>query len=53
MAISTTINIVGYSSLDTFFSIWFKSYLAALPFAMVFSPIMTLLIKPRIEKFLA
>lgn len=49
MAISTTINIIGYSDFDSFASFWLKSYLAALPFALVFSPIMTLLIKPKID----
>nr|WP_321265897.1 DUF2798 domain-containing protein [uncultured Sulfurimonas sp.] len=53
MAISTTINIIGYPSLDMFLSFWLKSYLAALPFALVFSPIMTILIKPKLDAFLA
>lgn len=53
MAISTTINIIGYPSFELFSSFWLKSYLAALPFALIFSPIMTIIIKPRIEKFLA
>ena len=53
MAISTTINIIGYSSFDMFSSFWLKSYLAALPFALVFSPIMTVFIKPKIDKFLS
>ena len=53
MAISTTINIIGYPNFDMFSSFWLKSYLAALPFALVFSPIMTILIKPRVESFLA
>lgn len=53
MAISTTINIIGYSSLDMFLSIWLKSYMAALPFALVFSPIMTILIKPKLDAYLA
>ena len=53
MAISTTVSIIGYPNFDSFSSFWLKSYLAALPFALVFSPIMTLLIKPRIERFLS
>ena len=52
MAISATINILGYPSFDVFLSFWLKSYLSTLPFALVFSPIMTILIKPKIEKFL-
>lgn len=53
MAISTTINIIGYPSFELFSSFWLKSYLAALPFALIFSPIMTIVIKPKIENFLA
>ena len=53
MAISTTINIIGYPNFDIFSSFWLKSYLAALPFALVFSPIMTILIKPKLEAYLA
>lgn len=53
MAISTTINIIGYPSFDIFSSFWLKSYLAALPFALVFSPIMTIVIKPRLDAYLA
>ena len=53
MAISTTVNIIGYPSFDMFLSFWLKSYLAALPFALLFSPIMTVFIKPKIEKFLS
>lgn len=34
MAVSTTINIVGFSSFNIFANIWLKSYLIALPFAL-------------------
>lgn len=53
MAVSTTVNIIGYTSFDSFSSFWLKSYLAALPFALIFSPIMTIIIKPKVERFLA
>ena len=53
MAISTTVSIIGYPNFDLFSSFWLKSYLAALPFALIFSPIMTILIKPRVDSFLA
>lgn len=53
MAISTTISIIGYPNFDSFSSFWLKSYLAALPFALVFSPIMTIFIKPKMEKFIS
>lgn len=52
MAISTTLNIDGYHGLTQFFNFWFKTYLAALPFALIFSPIMTIFIKPKLEAYL-
>lgn len=52
MAISTTLNIDGYHGLIQFFNFWLKTYLAALPFALIFSPIMTIFIKPKLEAYL-
>lgn len=52
MATITTINIIGYINLHSFLSSWLKLYLLTLPFALVFSPIMTILIKPKIEAYL-
>lgn len=53
MAISNAVSIIGYTSFELFSSFWLKSYLAALPFALVFSPIMTMVIKPKIETYLS
>lgn len=53
MAISTTVSIIGYPNFDSFSSFWLKSYLAALPFALIFSPIMTIVIKPKIEAYIS
>ncbi len=52
MAISTSINILGLSNLDSFLDVWLKSYLAALPLALFFSPIMTIFIKPKLDRYL-
>lgn len=52
MAVSTTLNIIGYINFDSFSSFWLKSYLAALPFALFFSPIITIAIKPKLEAYL-
>ena len=50
MAVSTTI---GLSDLGSFYGTWLKSYLTALPFALVLSPIMTILVKPKLDAYLA
>lgn len=53
MAISTTINIIGFTDISTFSNTWIKSYLTALPLALVLSPLMTIVIKPKVDNFLA
>ena len=53
MAIVTTMNINGYQSFFLFSSFWLKSYLTALPFALVMSPLMTIFVKPRMDAYLA
>ncbi|WP_121626583.1 DUF2798 domain-containing protein [Poseidonibacter antarcticus] len=53
MAVVTTINIHGYSDFNLFSSFWLKSYLLALPFALVMSPMMTILVKPKLDAYLA
>ena len=53
MAVVTTINIHGYSDFNLFSSFWVKSYFLALPFALVMSPVMTILIKPKLDAYLA
>lgn len=52
MAVSTTMNIAGYYCTGQFVGFWLKTYIAALPFALLFSPIMTVFIKPKIEAYL-
>ena len=53
MAIITTLNILGYPDINQFSSFWLKSYLLALPVALVISPLMTIFIKPKLDVYLA
>ena len=53
MAIVTTLNIHGYENFNLFSSFWLKSYLFALPFALFMAPLMTILIKPKLDAYLA
>lgn len=53
MAIITTMNILGYPDFNQFSSYWLRSYLLALPFALVISPLMTIFIKPKLDAYLA
>lgn len=53
MAVSTTFNTIGFGRLEEFSSVWMNNYLAALPFAIIFAPIMAIYIKPKIEAYLA
>ena len=53
MAVITTINTIGYQNYDLFSSFWLKSYLIAVPIALVISPLMTIFIKPTLDAYLA
>ena len=52
MGAVTTMNLHGYES-SVFASQWSAAFLAALPVGIVFSIVMSLVIKPRLETFLA
>lgn len=52
MGAVTTMNLRGYES-SVFASQWSAAFLAALPVGIVFSIVMSLVIKPRLETFLA
>lgn len=52
MGFVTTMNLHGYES-SVFASQWSAAFLAALPVGIVFSIVMSLVIKPRLETFLA
>lgn len=53
MAIITTLNILGYPDFNQFSSFWLRSYLLALPAALVISPLMTIFIKPKLDAYIA
>jgi hypothetical protein len=53
MAIITTLNILGYPNISQFSSFWLRSYLLALPAALVISPLMTIFVKPKLDAYLA
>lgn len=53
MALSTTYRNIGLGDWQKFSQAFLASYLMVLPVALVLSPIMTLLIKPKMEAFLA
>ncbi|WP_160180889.1 DUF2798 domain-containing protein [Paraglaciecola mesophila] len=53
MALSTTYRNIGLGDLQQFSQAFLASYFMVLPVALVFSPIVTLLLKPKMEAFLA
>jgi hypothetical protein len=53
MALSTTYSNIGIRDLALFSEAFLASYLMVLPVALILSPVMTLLIKPKLEVFLA
>lgn len=52
MAIITILNSHSYESIEQFSSSLFKTLLYALPIGLIFSCYMTLVIKPKLEKYL-
>jgi len=53
MATSTTANIIGFTDTTAFVSAWGDAFTAALPFGLFMAVIMSLFLKPRLEKFMA
>lgn len=53
MAMITTINVNGFSDWNHFIYVWVASLLIALPIGIMFSIILSLMIKPRLEIFWA
>lgn len=53
MAVITTINTNSFSDWNHLTSVWASTLLAALPIGIVFSVIMSLIIKPKLEVILA
>ncbi|GGP88652.1 DUF2798 domain-containing protein [Shewanella ulleungensis] len=52
MALSTSINNMGFNSYSALFSHWLDALLAALPLGLTLMVITSLTIKPKIERFL-
>lgn len=53
MAAVTTVNIYGFVDVNHFIYVWIASLLAALPIGIVFSIIMSLIVKPKLTLFWA
>ena len=53
LAVSTTANLTGFSDTAAFFTAWQHAFLAALPFGLCIGLSMSLLLKPKLENFLA
>ncbi|MEL0640697.1 hypothetical protein V6260_08775 [Pseudoalteromonas aliena] len=52
MAFVTATNNIGYSNIHVFLAGWLEGLLAALPIGLTIMIIMSVTIKPKIEKFL-
>ncbi|WP_227006610.1 DUF2798 domain-containing protein [Shewanella donghaensis] len=52
MALTTTLNNVGFDNVLMFLTVWLESFLTALPMALILIVIISMTIKPRIERFL-
>ncbi|WOD07657.1 DUF2798 domain-containing protein [Marinomonas sp. GJ51-6] len=53
LAVSTTANLTGFTNAAAFLSAWQQAFLAALPFGLCIGLMMSLVLKPRLEKFMA
>lgn len=53
LAVSTTANLTGFTDTDAFISAWQQAFLAALPFGLCVGLIMSLVLKPKLDKFMA
>ncbi|WP_220342808.1 DUF2798 domain-containing protein [Marinomonas pollencensis] len=52
MAFSTAMNNIGLSNFDVFYSAWLHALIAALPVSLLISTIMSMTVKPKMERFL-
>ncbi|MDP5190212.1 DUF2798 domain-containing protein [Rheinheimera baltica] len=53
MAASTTVNIVGIDNSMQFSAAWQHAFIAALPFGLFMAVVMSFVLKPKLEKFMA
>ncbi|WP_191600873.1 DUF2798 domain-containing protein [Marinomonas algicola] len=52
LAASTTVNLIGFTSSAAFVSAWLPAFMAALPFGLFMALMMSLVLKPKLEKFM-
>lgn len=53
MSLVTTYNLNGYTSNQDFFGLWFASLLMALPIGIIFSILLSVIVKPKLQQFWA
>ncbi|MFA0438994.1 DUF2798 domain-containing protein [Vibrio sp. 10N.286.49.B1] len=52
MAFTTALNNIGFSDPSAFLSAWFNGLVAALPVALVLMTVISITVKPKLERFL-
>lgn len=53
LAASTTVNLLGFGSVAAFVGAWQQAFIAALPFGLFIALMMSFILKPKLEKFMA
>lgn len=53
LAVSTTANLTGFTSTEAFVTAWQQAFIAALPFGLFMGLMMSLVLKSKLEKFMA
>jgi len=53
MAIGSAATNVGFNDITIFADVWLQAYLTALPLGMIIAVVMTLTLKPKIQRFMA
>lgn len=52
MAFSTAVNSVGFADISMLMSTWFVTLITALPLALLFMAVVSVTLKPKVERFL-
>ncbi|MGJ8646672.1 MAG: DUF2798 domain-containing protein [Marinomonas colpomeniae] len=53
LAVSTTANLTGFTNTEVFITAWQQAFIAALPFGLFMGLMMSLVLKSKLEKFMA
>lgn len=53
LAVSTTANLTGFTNTEAFITAWQQAFIAALPFGLFMGLMMSLVLKSKLEKFMA